>query len=107
MCRDLQTVTGDRKACSSPSRCFLKVFSCQKNILSLVLSSLARTNSDLSLRPNEINLDRDRPYAGWIYASLFFEAETIHDRYIKHEFSLGCVGPCSQAEEVQTEWQRP
>lgn len=62
------------------------------------------TSSDLSLKPNEIDTNRDRPYAGWSYVSLFFEAETIHDRYIKHEFSLGCVGPCSQAEEVQTEW---
>ena len=64
------------------------------------------TSSDLSLQPNEIDTDRDRPYAGWSYASLFFEAETLQDRYIKHEFSLGCVGPCSQAENIQTEWHK-
>ena len=62
------------------------------------------TSSDLSLFPNEIDTSRDRPYAGWSYISLFFEAETLQDRYIKHEFSLGCVGPCSQAENIQTEW---
>lgn len=62
------------------------------------------TSSDLSLQPEEIDINRDRPYAGWSYVSIFFEAETILDRYIKHEFSVGCVGPCSQAEEIQTEW---
>ena len=62
------------------------------------------TSSDLSLFPNEIDTNRDRPYAGWSYISLFYEAETLQDRYIKHEFSLGCVGPCSQAENIQTEW---
>ena len=62
------------------------------------------TSSDLSLGPKEIDTNRDRPYAGWTYASLFYEAETVQDRYIKHEFSLGCVGPCSQAENTQTEW---
>ncbi|MDW3094807.1 MAG: lipid A deacylase LpxR family protein [Gammaproteobacteria bacterium] len=62
------------------------------------------TSSDLTLAPNEIDTSRDRPYAGWTYASFFHEAETLHDRYLKHEFSIGCVGPCSQAENMQTEW---
>ena len=62
------------------------------------------TSSDLTLMPNEINTDRDRPYAGWTYASFIYEAETLQDRYLRHEFSLGCVGPCSQAENTQIEW---
>ncbi len=62
------------------------------------------TSSDLTLTPNEINTNRDRPYAGWIYASFFYEAETLQDKYLRHEFSLGCIGPCSQAENTQTEW---
>lgn len=62
------------------------------------------TSSDLSLTEEEINTDRDRPYAGWSYASFFYEAETFQDRYLKHEFSIGCVGPCSQADNIQTEW---
>ncbi|MFK7793789.1 MAG: lipid A-modifier LpxR family protein [Gammaproteobacteria bacterium] len=62
------------------------------------------TSSDLTLAPEEIDTDRDRPYAGWTYLSYFYEAETLQDRYLRHEFSLGCVGPCSQAENIQTEW---
>ena len=62
------------------------------------------TSSDLTLSPEEIDTNRDRPYAGWTYASFFYEAETLQDRYLRHEFSLGCVGPCSQAENSQTEW---
>ncbi len=62
------------------------------------------TSSDLTLTPNEIDTNRDRPYAGWTYASFFYEAETLQDRYLRHEFSLGCVGPCSQTENMQTEW---
>ncbi len=62
------------------------------------------TSSDLSQTEDEIDISRDRPYAGWIYASLFYEAETLQDRYLRHEISLGCVGPCSQAENSQTEW---
>ena len=62
------------------------------------------TSSDLSLQPEQIDTNRDRPYAGWTYMSLFFEVETLQDRYLKHEFSLGCVGPCSQADSIQTEW---
>lgn len=62
------------------------------------------TSSDLTLSPEEIDTGRDRPYAGWTYASFFYEAETLQDRYLRHEFSFGCVGPCSQAENSQTEW---
>ncbi len=62
------------------------------------------TASDLSLVPENIDLDRDRPYAGWSYVSIFYEAETLQDRYLKHEFSIGCVGPCSQADNIQKEW---
>ena len=62
------------------------------------------TSSDLTLTPDEIDIDRDRPYAGWTYASLFYEAETIKDTFLRHELSIGCVGPCSQAENTQTEW---
>lgn len=62
------------------------------------------TSSDLSLEPEQIDTNRDRPYAGWSYISIFFEAETLQDRYLVHEFSLGCVGPCSQADNIQTEW---
>lgn len=62
------------------------------------------TSSDLTLTPDEINIDRDRPYAGWTYASVFYEAETIKDTFLRHELSIGCVGPCSQAENTQTEW---
>ena len=62
------------------------------------------TSSNIELSPNEININRDRPYAGWTYAGIFFEAETLQDRYVKHEFSLGCVGPCSKANNFQIEW---
>jgi len=62
------------------------------------------TSSDLSLEPEQIDTNRDRPYAGWSYISIFFEAETLQDRYLMHEFSLGCVGPCSHADNIQTEW---
>ena len=62
------------------------------------------TSSDITLSSSEINTNRDRPYAGWTYASYFYEAETLQDRYLRHEFSFGCVGPCSQAENIQTEW---
>ncbi|MFK8027781.1 MAG: lipid A-modifier LpxR family protein [Gammaproteobacteria bacterium] len=62
------------------------------------------TSSDLTQTEDEIDTSRDRPYAGWTYASLFYEAETLQDKYLRHEFSLGCVGPCSQADNIQTEW---
>ena len=62
------------------------------------------TSSDLSQTENEIDTRRDRPYAGWIYASLFYEAETLEDRFPRHEISLGCVGACAQADNTQTEW---
>lgn len=62
------------------------------------------TSSDLTQTEDEIDTSRDRPYAGWTYASFFYEAETLQDKYLRHEFSLGCVGPCSQADNIQTEW---
>ncbi len=62
------------------------------------------TSSNITLTPDQIDTDRDRPYAGWLYASYFHEAETLQDRKLKHEFSIGCVGPCSQADKSQTEW---
>ena len=40
----------------------------------------------------------------WLYLNYFHEAKTTNDRYLRHEFSFGCVGPCSQAEETQIEW---
>ena len=62
------------------------------------------TNSDIGLEDFEINTNRDRPYAAWIYASVFFEAETLNDAYISHEASIGCVGPCARGENFQREW---
>ena len=62
------------------------------------------TNSDIGLEDFEIDTDRDRPYSAWLYASLFFEAETLDDAYLRHEFSIGCVGPCAQGENIQREW---
>ena len=62
------------------------------------------TNSDIGLEDFEINIDRDRPYAAWLYASIFFEAETLNDAYVLHEASIGCVGPCAYGENFQREW---
>lgn len=62
------------------------------------------TNSDITLEDFEINTRDDRPYAAWLYASVFFESQTSAEAYLRHEFSLGCVGTCAQGEEVQREW---
>ena len=62
------------------------------------------TNSDIGLEDVEIDTERDRPYSAWLYASIFFEAETLNDAYILHEASIGCVGPCAQGENFQREW---
>lgn len=62
------------------------------------------TSSDISLEDFEIDTNRDRPYAAWLYASIFFEAETLNDAYILHEASIGCVGPCANGENFQREW---
>ncbi len=62
------------------------------------------TNSDISLDASEINTDRDRPYAAWLYASFFYESEIQNSAYLRHEVSFGCVGPCAQGENVQREW---
>ena len=62
------------------------------------------TNSDIGLEDFEIDTDRDRPYAAWLYASIFFEAETLNDAYVSHEASIGCVGPCAYGENFQREW---
>lgn len=62
------------------------------------------TNSDIGLEDFEIDTERDRPYSAWLYASIFFEAETLNDAYILHEASIGCIGPCAQGENFQREW---
>ena len=79
-----------------------------QNLISVVkgvrLGHKIYTNSDIGLEDFEIDISRDRPYAAWLYANVFFEAETLDDAYFRHEFSIGCVGPCAQGEEVQREW---
>ena len=62
------------------------------------------TNSDIGLEDFEIDTYRDRPYAAWLYTSIFFEAETLNDAYVLHEASIGCVGPCANGENFQREW---
>lgn len=62
------------------------------------------TNSDIGLEDFEIDTQRDRPYAAWLYANIFFETKTAEEAYLRHELSVGCVGPCAQGEQVQREW---
>lgn len=48
----------------------------------------------------------DRPYAGWLYLGLGVAANQGTRRYDKIQLRAGIVGPCSQAEDVQTFWHR-
>lgn len=61
------------------------------------------TPNEIELRPEEIP-DNDRPYAGWLYVSTFKETVDSDEYYKRYELSIGCLGPCSYSETLQTEW---
>ena len=62
------------------------------------------TASDISLRPEEIDTSRDRPYAAWLFAELTTDTWSVNGTHLEQVFSVGCVGPCAQGESVQQEW---
>jgi len=47
----------------------------------------------------------DRPYAGWLYVSLFDEKSSSEDDSLQRiALDLGCLGACSGADQIQESW---
>lgn len=57
------------------------------------------TPSDIRWGPDEID-QYERPYAGWAQVG-FFTTQANSQGYERFEWSVGCVGPCSQADIAQ------
>ncbi len=50
-------------------------------------------------------LPDDRPYAGWLYGSLIFQAQSDDSRLLRVvELSLGMVGPAALGQQFQNAW---
>jgi len=61
------------------------------------------TGSDIELTIDQIP-DDDRPYAGWTYVGVAKERVYTDESIVRWEFDIGCIGPCSGSEEIQTWW---
>lgn len=52
-------------------------------------------------RPPEQLQPLDRPYAGWLYAGMFYRVEGVDGSELAFGLDLGCIGPCSQGRRTQ------
>ncbi len=43
----------------------------------------------------------DRPYAGWLYAGMFYRVEESDGSELAFGLDLGCLGPCAQGQRSQ------
>jgi lipid A 3-O-deacylase len=58
------------------------------------------TPSDIKLPPEQVG-PPDRPYAGWIYAGLFYRTDNADGRHTELGIDVGCIGPCAGGEWTQ------
>lgn len=58
------------------------------------------TASDARLRPEQLR-PLDRPYAGWLYAGLFYRLEDADGSELAFGLDIGCIGPCAQGRRTQ------
>lgn len=63
------------------------------------------TPSDIKLPPAAIS-PSDHPYAGWLYGGLFRATHFTDGGHLRYGLDLGCLGPCSGGEWVQTRLHR-
>ncbi|MGZ3157789.1 MAG: lipid A deacylase LpxR family protein [Burkholderiaceae bacterium] len=63
------------------------------------------TPSDVKLLPQSIGR-YDHPYAGWLYNGFFKEIHRVDGTSSRVGLDVGCMGPCSGAEHVQTNFHR-
>ncbi len=58
------------------------------------------TAADARLRPEQLRA-LDRPYAGWLYAGLFYRIEDADGSELAFGLDIGCIGPCAQGQRTQ------
>ncbi len=58
------------------------------------------TARDTQLRPEDLQR-LDRPYAGWLYAGMFYRVEAVDGSELAFGLDIGCVGPCAQGRRTQ------
>ncbi len=58
------------------------------------------TARDSKLPPSQLQR-LDRPYAGWLYAGMFYRVEAVDGSELAFGLDLGCVGPCAQGRRTQ------
>ena len=46
-------------------------------------------------------IDDDRPYAGWLFIGAYRETYDSKGEFVRYSLSVGCLGPCSYAEQTQ------
>ena len=63
------------------------------------------TSSSIQRRPEQLAA-LDHPYAGWIYAGLFYRREGSDGSEMAYGLDLGCLGPCAGGEWSQDSLHR-
>jgi hypothetical protein len=58
------------------------------------------TPSSTRLAPEQLR-PFDRPYAGWLYAGLFYRVEDADGSELAFGLDVGCLGPCAQGGRTQ------
>lgn len=58
------------------------------------------TASDARRTPSQLG-PLDRPYAGWLYAGMFYRVEDADGSELAFGLDVGCLGPCAQGRRTQ------
>lgn len=58
------------------------------------------TASDAQRLPSQLG-PLDRPYAGWLYAGMFYRVEQADGSELAFGLDVGCLGPCAQGQGTQ------